>query len=412
MAFARVRSFVAVENPREVGLLTVAHGVNEFYSVALPPILPLLVSDFGISSAEAGALLTAYFLTYSVFQVPFGRLADRIGQRALLAAGMVVLAAGILVVAFAGDFRTLLLGEVVAGVGGATYHPAGMSLISDIESGETEGRAMGVHGFGGVAGTALAPALVGGVAALTEWRTALVVAAGVGVAYTAAFLALFEDVHGEPAAADDDGDVDGDGAGDGDASTPRERLLAAVHVPLEGWVLLLFVASFAVSLETSALRTFVTSYLTERTGTTTLSNAVFFAMLVGAGLASLGGGRLADLVDRTWLGFGAMVASAVVLGATALVPATPAVLVGWFFLLGVAAYAAYPAMNAITSARSEREFSGSLFAVTLTAASLGGAGGPAFVGLLAERVGLALAFPAVSVTGVLGAAAFLVLRRV
>ena len=181
----------SVSNPREVWLITVAHAVNEFYSVALPPILPLLVNDFAISYGEAGALLTVFYATYSIFQLPAGVLADRIGQRWLLAGGMIVLAAGILVAASAQGYWTLVAAEVIAGIGGSTYHPSGMSIISDLESGTTEGKAMGIHGLGGVAGTALAPALVGGLAALFDWRLALTVSAGVGVVYAMVFLAVF-----------------------------------------------------------------------------------------------------------------------------------------------------------------------------------------------------------------------------
>lgn len=411
----RLRSFMAVANPREVGLLSIAHGVNEFYSVALPPILPLIVADFGVSYAEAGVLVTVYFVVYSVFQLPAGRLADRFGQRLLLAAGMVLLSTGILVLAFAPDFQTLLAGEIVAGVGGSTYHPAGMSLISDIESGETEGTAMGVHGLGGVAGTALAPALIGGLAAVRDWRFALVVAAGVGVVYTAIFLLLFSDVDADDAeAAEPDATTAtaADGGADASARGVAARVGNALNVPLESWVVVLFLTNFATSLELNAVRTFATSYLFERTAATGLSNLVFFVMLVGAGMASLGAGRLADRVDRIWLGVAAMTASAVMLAATVFVPADPLLLVGWFFVLGMTMYAVYPALNAITSARSEREFSGSLFAVTLTAGSLGGAAGPTLFGYLASELGMEQAFPAIAGMGVAGAVLFLVLQRV
>ena len=77
----------SVSNPREVWLITVAHAVNEFYSVALPPILPLLVNDFAITYGEPGVLLAVYFATYSHFQLLVGVLANRIGQRWLLAGG-------------------------------------------------------------------------------------------------------------------------------------------------------------------------------------------------------------------------------------------------------------------------------------------------------------------------------------
>jgi MFS family permease len=404
MASIRSRVF-GVANPREVWLVTGAHAVNEFYSVALPPILPLLVTDFGISYGAAGALLTVFFVTYSVFQLPAGMLADRIGQRWLLAAGMIVLSGGILLAASAQTFETLVIAQALGGIGGSTYHPTGMSLISDLERGETEGKAMGVHGLGGVAGTALAPALIGGIAAVFDWRLALTVAAGVGVVYTATFLVLFRDV--EPASREPRAEPDG-----GERGTLRSRLAAAVAVPLEWWVVVLFVANLAIATQIGAVRTFTTAYLVEEAGmSTSLANGVFFVMLVGAGLSSLGGGILADTFDRRWLGVAIMASAMVIFAATAVIPPIPILLVGWFFLLGAVVWAAVPTMNAITSSYSERSFSGSLFGVMLTAGSIGGAGGPLVFGLAAEEFGLRAAFPVVAGVSVVGALAFLLVRR-
>lgn len=488
MSLPSPRETFSVSNPRAVWLITGAHAVNEFYSVAIPPVIPLLVSDLGISYAEAGGLLTAYYLVYSAFQLPAGRLADRIGQRGLLAGGMVVLAGGILLAAVAPDYRTLLAAQALAGVGGSTYHPAGMSLISDLESGGTEGRAMGIHGLGGVAGTALAPALVGGLAALLDWRTALAAGAGVGVVYAVVFTALFavpgaDDEGGGDGGGDGDGgtgggtvdedgdavDTDGgttggagagasepdaaaDGAGresraDGDGADPSgvgdeapapaaaapaptapagglrgrieggaARLRAAVedalNVPLAPWVVVLFVADFLVSFETGAVRTFATSYLTGRVGGTGAANGVFFVMLVGGGVSSLGAGHLADRVNRKAMGTVVLVATGLGLAATAVVPLGALVVYVWFFLLGLVMYAIFPAINAITTEYSEREFSGSLFGLMLTAGSLGGAAGPLAFGWLAEATSIGVAFPAIAGVSLLGALVFLLLFRV
>lgn len=408
---------VSVSNPREVWLITVAHAVNEFYSVALPPILPLLVNDFAITYGEAGALLTVFFATYSIFQLPAGMLADRIGQRWLLAGGMVVLAAGILVAASAQGYWTLVVAEVIAGIGGSTYHPSGMSIISDLESGTTEGRAMGIHGLGGVIGTALAPALVGGLAALFDWRLALTVSAGVGVAYAVVFLAVFQpESHSASNVS-----LESDGGTDERASSPTTEesdsrltgLANLISVPLEPWVAVLFLANLAIATELGAVRTFATSFLVEQAGTTAgVANAIFFVLLVGAGISSLAAGSLADSMDRRALGFGALAASAVALAMTAIVPLVPIALFAWFFLLGVAMWAALPAMNAITSQYSERRFSGSLFGVMLTAGSLGGAIGPLLFGIAAERFGLGAAFPLVALISAGGAVAFLGMYRI
>ncbi|WP_227357526.1 MFS transporter [Haladaptatus salinisoli] len=319
----------SVSNPREVCLITVAHAVNEFYSVALPPILPLLVNDFAISYGEAGALLTVFFATYSIFRLPAGVLADRIGQRWLLAAGMIVLAAGILVAAGAQNYWTLVIAEIIAGVGGSTYHPSGMSLISDLESGDTEGKAMGIHGLGGVVGTALAPALVGGLATFVDWRLALTVSAAVGIVYAFIFLTFFRDI----GSTENTHMIEPDGGADpnevsekttGDSLGRWSNLTALISVPLERWVAVLFLANLAIATEIGAVRTFITSYLVEHIGlTATIANGIFFLMLVGAGISSLGAGTLADTVDRRTLGFVAMVISTILLGATVLVPPIP-----------------------------------------------------------------------------------------
>jgi fucose permease len=78
----------------------------------------------------------------------------------------------------------------------------------------------------------------------------------------------------------------------------------------------------------------------------------------------------------------------------------------------VVLYAALPALNAITSAYAEREFSGSLFGVMLTAGALGGAAGPLLFGVTAERLGMATAFPLVAAASVASMVAFGLLYRV
>ena len=416
MALPTVREWLDVARPREIWLVTGAHAVNEFYSVALPPILPLLVADFDITYGEAGALLTVYFVMYSVFQLPAGFLADRVGQRRLLAGGMATMAVGLAIAASAGSYLVLVLGQVVAGIGGSTYHPSGMSLIADLETGSTEGTAMGIHGLGGVTGTALAPALIGGLAVLYDWRVALWASAAVGIAYAVVFTLQFPstiaDGGGPQDLRDDDPTSDTEDT-NGLGALLSDPWGTLVTFPLRWWVLALFVANFLLAIETGAVRTFTTSYLYGRTGeSTSLANGVFFVMLVGGGISSLAMGGLADRVDRRALGAVALAASAVVIALTAVVPTEPIVLTAWFFLLGLVMYAAYPAMNALTSSYSDRAFSGSLFGVMLTAGSLGAAIGPVGLGVVAERFSMAVAFPLIAVTSVLGVVAFLWLYRV
>lgn len=408
MAGVSVPETLAVEHPRQVWLVTIAHGVNEFYSVALPPILPLLVTDFQVSYGRAGALVTVFFVMYSVFQLPAGFLADRIGQTRLLSGGMVLLSAGLFVVATASSYPMLLVGQAIAGIGGSTYHPAGMSLISDLEASATEGRAMGIHGLGGVVGMALSPVLVGGLASLYDWRVALSAGALVGVVYAVVFLALFSMPAGSAESSSEPEDADQSPESGG----LRDRLRSFVAVPFAGWVVALFVINFLVAFELGAVRTFAPTYLfTRLADSTSVSNLIYFVMLVGAGIASVGAGNLADRVDRTNAGALIFGLSAILLGATALVPAAPSLLLGWFFVLGLVLYAVSPMKNALTAGYSQRSFSGSLFGLMLSASSIGGALSPFLLGTLAERLGWGVAFPAIGLVSLLGVCGFVLLAR-
>ena len=410
------RSLLSVSSPRRVGLITFSHGINEFYSVALPPVIPLLVADLNITYAQAGGLLTVFYVMYSLFQIPAGRLADRVGQKRLLTLGMIGMALGVLLASMARDYPTLVAAQIVAGIGGSTYHPSGMSLISDLESGETEGKAMGVHGFGGVAGMAAAPAAIGGLAVLFGWRIAIAVSSLVGLCYAAVFAVLFAAPDGESAdVRGDSGTTDGGMAHDAESGfvdRSARVLRRVVNVPLTRWFVCLCAIQFLLGFELGAVRTFAPTYLFERLGESSgLANTVYFLMLAGGGISSLGGGAIADLVDRRLQGFAAFALSAVGLAVIPLIESDGVLLFGWFFLLGLALFATGPAKNALASAYSERSFSGSVFGVMMTAGAAGSAGGSLVFGLVAEAIGVRTAFPLVAVVGVLGAVTFLVLYR-
>jgi MFS family permease len=401
----RVASLFEVAHPRRVLLISGAHAINEFYSVALPPILPLLVSDLSVSYAEAGFLVTIYFVMYTIFQLPVGFLADRTSKRGLIVGGMVVLAGGMFLASRADSYLVLAASQVLAGVGGSTYHPAGMSLVSDIESAETEGKAMGIHGLGGIVGTMLAPALVGGIAALYDWRTALAGSAVVGVVYTVLFAAFFR----PPRETAGPSNEDGGGPKQSIRERLRESLSGFATLSLTGWVAGLVVGKLLFGLQFGAVRTYTTSYIFAQAGeSASLSNVVFFVLLAGGGVASLWFGSLADRFDRSKLLATTFFVAGAFVAVTILLPPSVPLLLAWFFVLGVAVYANLPVVNTLVSQYAQRESSGSLFGITQTASAMGSATAPVVFGAVATRYGIGVAFPSIAVVSVGGGLVLLV----
>ncbi len=398
-----------VSQPQTVAPITISHGINEFFAIVIPPIIPLLVSDIGISYGQAGFLLTIFFAMYSLFQLPAGLVADRIGKNRLMITGLVGMATGIVLAGVAPNYEFLLVAQAIAGISGSTFHPTGLSIISDVENADTKGKAMGVFGFGGTLGTMTAPLLVGGLAAVAGWRIALTGAAllgGVMTLVVAHLLFRSADVS-LPTVQTDGGQVTTDWL-----QVARETITALATRDIG----LLCVITLVMSLQHRAIQTFTTSYVAAETGASvSVSNLAFFTLLVGGGVASLWGGDLADRMNRYHLGIGAAIATATLVGATLFVtqlsttlPSTLliGVLVVWFAIIGASMYLSYPVKNALISERANDSFSGSLFGVVQTGSALGSASGPAVFGVLATEWGVIAAFPAIASAGLLLAILF------
>ena len=61
------------------GTLALAHAVNDSYAYILPPLLPLLLSQQGITLGMGGALVAVQLLASSILQPVFGHWADQSG---------------------------------------------------------------------------------------------------------------------------------------------------------------------------------------------------------------------------------------------------------------------------------------------------------------------------------------------
>lgn len=392
-----------VSYPRLVGAISLAHGANEFISITIPPIIPLLITDLDISYSEAGLLLTVFFMMYSLFQIPAGVLGDRMGKKRLLVVGLVITAVGIIMASLANDYLFLVIAQTVAGIGGSTFHPTGMAIISDIETEATEGKAMGIFGFGRAMGTMVSPLIIGGLASVSGWNVALGGAAVVFTASALAFVGLFS-------YEDDQGIDDEFRWRESVTQVDRRSIYRALSVMYRPRILILLLITFFVSIQTRAIQTFTTAFIIDETGLSFLvSNFSFFVLLFGASLSSLVAGDLADRFHRESIGVSASVVTGLFVGLTLFVPKLGGelppvlfrgVLVTLFFIIGVLMYAAIPVNNALVSEHANKMSSGSLFGAMQTAAAIGSAFGPALFGQLASRWGIEMAFPVIGLISV------------
>jgi MFS transporter, DHA1 family, multidrug resistance protein len=95
--------------------------------------------------------------------VPGGRLADRLGRKPLLVAGLAITSMPSIVVAsgIAQSFFAMALLSVVMATGNAIGNPARQALIADVAPSGRQGLAMGIYGVAEDVGFLIGP-LMGG----------------------------------------------------------------------------------------------------------------------------------------------------------------------------------------------------------------------------------------------------------
>lgn len=125
------------------------------------PVVPKLAIDLGISPAGIGRINAAFFLTAGLAAFPLGRLSDLVGKKQVALAGLTLLAAGALILAFSSAFLQLIAGYVLIGFGMAAFGSGMMSLVADLAAAARLGRAYGWYTLTLYAGMSFGPALGG-----------------------------------------------------------------------------------------------------------------------------------------------------------------------------------------------------------------------------------------------------------
>jgi MFS family permease len=166
-------------------LLTAAltHVLHDGFSDALYVLLPIWAGEFRLTLTQVGVLKAVYTGGMAISQVPAGLLAERRGERRLLAVGTAVAALGYVAVATsASGMLPLAVLLLVSGRGSGVQHPLSSSLVAHAYETGPRRAALGTYNFAGDIGKIAVPAAVALAATIVGWRTASAVYGLIGVA--------------------------------------------------------------------------------------------------------------------------------------------------------------------------------------------------------------------------------------
>lgn len=170
--------------PRQYVLLmcSVLHTIHDGFTSAMYLLLPLIAADRGLSYAQVGLLKTLISGGQSLFQLPGGILAERLGERRMLAMGLTTLSAAFFLLGSAGTFAIVATFCLLIGVGASLQHPLSSSLVSRAYEEQGRRTAMGTYNFAGDVGKVAFPALLSGLILIFGWQGSVQLLGGVGLA--------------------------------------------------------------------------------------------------------------------------------------------------------------------------------------------------------------------------------------
>ncbi|EJD6042557.1 MFS transporter [Providencia rettgeri] len=138
--------------------ISVSHLLNDMIQSLILAIYPLLQADFSLSFAQIGMITLTYQITASLLQPIIGYYTDKHPQPYSLPIGMTFTLTGLILLAMAETFPTILLAAALVGTGSSVFHPES-SRVARMASGGRHGLAQSFFQVGGNLGASLGPLL-------------------------------------------------------------------------------------------------------------------------------------------------------------------------------------------------------------------------------------------------------------
>jgi len=365
---------------RMLFLLFLAMFLN-YYDRTIPAVVmePIRL-EFGLTDTMLGLLNAVFTVTYALFGILLGRLADVGVRKRVMGLGLIAWSAATALSGVATGFSWFLLARVGVGIGEASCAPTAQSIVADLYPPERRSRAMGLVMLGLPLGLVAAFFTGGAIAtAMGSWHAVFWLAAVPGALLGGVMLMMPEPAR--QAAAQDT------------VSGGITQALREVWAVLSARWLTLGAVGFGLAGYVGT--GFMVALLQRRFHLPLIQAGMISGVIIGATglLAMIGGGWLADVLQTRWrrgrLGLTTLASLAGAL-LTLIALYLPPTQVTWFVLLfsigWLATYlfpvCAYPALQDVVASRQR----GVAMAVNLAIGNVVGGGcGVVLMGALSDR---------------------------
>jgi FSR family fosmidomycin resistance protein-like MFS transporter len=365
------------------GTLALGHAVNDSYAYILPPLLPILLTQAGLTLGMGAALVAIQQLASAFLQPTFGHWADRTGGgRWMVWLGVLLSGLGAAALGLVPGFGGLGVAMLATGIGSALFHPVSAALVAQAAPPAQRAFWMSAYISAGNLGLGIGPLLVGlvlvGGSVHSTWML------GIPAVIAAVLIAILAP------------------ARPGKRGAQRLSLRNVLRANWQVLSLLIGVVALR-SWASTTLVTFLPTLATEIGATPTEAAQVLTVFLISGAIGGFAGGIAADRLGRDQVVIGSLILSVPFGIMLALLPEF-----GVAFWLAAAACGFFLNGSWISlTVRGQESVPGSIAMMSGLMLGLSiGLGGIAVTpfGLIAERFGLPVVIAVTSTLPLLGAA--------
>jgi MFS transporter, ACS family, D-galactonate transporter len=386
-------------------LMLMLISINYVDRASLSVAMPRIAKEFSIEPAMQGFILSSFFITYALMQIPGGMLADRFKPRIVIAAATLGWGLFQALAAVSTNALVLVLTRLGLGAAEAPIFPAGGKLNAIWMTSHERARGATLLDGGAPLGAALGAAIIAGlIAEFDSWRMAFIIA---GLGTMACGLLAWRYIRNRPSEhpsineAEVEHIAEGHAREDALAPKPGSGRLGGYFAYRSVWCMCLGWMSFNAVFY--GLLTWMPTYLSAAQGLDIKQlGGSLFAMFFAGFVGELVGGQIADMwrarggqpntIFRTLFGVAAIVATLSIVGVACAHDTLLIVLLlssTLFFLRWCGMYWAIPSILA------SRGASGFLGGCMNFAGNIAGVAVPLIVGAIVQATGsyfLALMF--------------------
>ena len=265
--------------------------------VCLSVAAPLMQADLGLSELQFGWVFTAFYIAYTIFEMPSAWLGDRWGQRRMLVLILTCWSIFTILTGAVRHFVALLAARFVFGAAEAGAFPTLSRALSRWFPLQERGRANGLLWMGARSGGALAPPIAVMLIGVAGWRWTFAAFGGLGIVWALVCWLWYRD---DPAEHGSVGSAElrlirtaSSAKPDAGEPTPWRRMLTDRNV------LLLFFTYFCSGFGFQFFVTWLPTYLTKEYGLSLTRSGFYSGLPLAAGAAGCAlGGVAADFITR------------------------------------------------------------------------------------------------------------------